>query len=424
MATISTDPRFKLARTLLNSTTTTTTGGDNSENNNNNDIEEAIQIFATLLSESIENNTGNNEHSLNTGLCYYEYGNALFRGVVRRGSAPLTEEGDGGDDMDKKPAAKSSNNANQALATTSNNNNSQREVMAAAALKRSAAAVATADDDDANSPSSKRAKTAIGEDKANEVNSNSEAKEGNDNLENGNENEDDDDDIELALEMLQNSFGILSNYEDNDDDTSDVHNNKKWLSNQIPRTLECIGDVHSFSREYPRAVDAYCRALPYRERNWEQFKQQTTYNDNAMTSNSSSRQHCILGLLEGIKAQRKFIETNVLIAEALLSCPRGQDVICQKDEDNTGDMITLVSAKERWNYIQSYYEAARLGVDDVLVRIGKLATSISSLKGESSEKDEKKKIEKLLNDEKYDMAVAVQLVVDVGTSLEKEEEES
>jgi hypothetical protein len=102
---ITSDARFRLARTLM------TSGGGgggtiNSNSSSSDSLEGAIEIFASLL-EECRNRHG--ETSLIAALCYYEYGNALFRAVVRRKPSLDIEEEKKNDhddcEGDKKPAA-------------------------------------------------------------------------------------------------------------------------------------------------------------------------------------------------------------------------------------------------------------------------------------------------------------------------------
>ena len=82
--TIANDPRFQLARALISSGSSDDNGG----------AEAAIDIFAALLEEC---RTSLGETSLDAALCQYEYGNALFRAVVRKN--PL-DDGDDGQEGD------------------------------------------------------------------------------------------------------------------------------------------------------------------------------------------------------------------------------------------------------------------------------------------------------------------------------------
>lgn len=314
---IAADPRFLLARKLI------TSGSP----------ESAIEIF-TALHENCCHTLG--EDSLDAALCQYEYGNALFRSALRDAENAEDEieeinERDGREDQ--KPAAKLSDAERQ------------REVMAAAAEKRARGG------DFAEKESTdfihKRAKIEK-EPKNIDRKNNSVAKQNNVEDANG-------DDVSLALEMMESSFNILySRVEDaktsnTDSDDSIVISNeqKEWALEQIPRILICIGDVHSFRKQHGSAVDAYCRALPYREQKWKNMKN--------LGENDSSIS------IEHLQCQRRLIEVYALVTEALLACPDAQDVACESD----GNTMILVKAAERVDFIHSYYEIARKELEDL-----------------------------------------------------------
>ena len=292
---ITSDARFRLARSLM------TSGGDSTTNS----FEGAIEIFASLLEET-RNTCG--ETSLTAALCYYEYGNALFRAVVRR--KPLDSDNENHDE-DKKPAAKPSS---------------------AAARKRSL------DDDKTKEPglsvSSKRAKIE-------------------NNVEEG---DNDDDDIALALEMLSTSFSIFDWHSSTDEDkkTKPDEEGKRYSLTQIPRVLSTIGDIHSHCGKFGDAVDAYCRALPYRENAWEE--RQKPGKGESLS-------------VDDLKCQRLLVETYALVAEALLACKEGEDVVCANDEDkddtNGATGKVLVAAKDRVDFAESHYATAREKLQDI-----------------------------------------------------------
>ena len=116
-AAITEDPRFQLARALVSGQT----GGDDAhavdQSARGGGPEAAVGIFATLL-ELCEARDGTGP---STALCQYEYGNALFRAVVRRSEASPSDDdrdaavegadgerkrgGDRAEAEDRKPAA-------------------------------------------------------------------------------------------------------------------------------------------------------------------------------------------------------------------------------------------------------------------------------------------------------------------------------
>jgi len=346
---ITSDARFRLARSLM------TSGGGTTNNSNSSDsLEGAIDIFASLLEET---RTTCGETSLNAALCYYEYGNALFRAVVRR--KPLDCENEKREEEDRKPPAKSS---------------------ASAARKRSL------DDDNAKEPdpavSNKKAKM--------------------DNNNDDDEDDNDKDDIDLALDMLSTSFSIFDWHSTDDDDntkTEPDQEGKQYSLSQIPRVLSTIGDIHSYCGKYGDAVDAYCRALPYRE-NAAEERQQAKGKGESLS-------------VDDLKGQRLLVETYALVAEALLACKEGEDVVCANDEENEedGNIVeksgkntegkVLVAAKDRIDFAKSHYDTAREKLQDIVYQMGKMAAAKMDL-----------------GDEKKDIGYLVMMLVGIGNTLE------
>lgn len=315
---ITSDARFRLARSLMTSSggTDSTTDSGSSDSS----LEGAIDIFASLL-EKTRNTCG--ETSLAAALCYYEYGNALFRAVVRRQPLDGVNE-KGEEEEDKKPAAKPS--ASAAADTV--------------ARKRSI-------DDDNTKAGNKRAKMENNDDEEDEI---------------------DDDDIDLALEMLTTSFSIFDWHSSDDDNTKTKPDKegKQYSLTQIPRVLSTIGDIHSNCGKFGDAVDAYCRALTYRENAWEERHK---------TKGESLS-------VDDLKCQRLLVETYALIAEALLACKEGEDVVCKNDEDteekdDTNNLAAatkdgknreekvIVAAKDRIDFADSHYNTAREKLQDI-----------------------------------------------------------
>ncbi|KAL7527178.1 hypothetical protein ACHAXR_001839, partial [Thalassiosira sp. AJA248-18] len=351
----------------------------------------AIEIFATLLDESVETQGGT---SLNAALCQYEYGNAWFRAAVRNrpflDDANNDDDDDDGGEEDKKPAA---------ITTTSSSSSpaSQRRAKMEDNSKNDAN-----DDSDGINDKNNHGGQCLSSADEKEVGSNNDA----------DEDEEDEDGVSFALEMMETSLGILLSHYTNPNDGSSTKNDqnnkqppeqKQWLLEQLPRILVCIGDLHSFREEFGAAVDAYCRALPYREEAWDNIKQSQKGDSNAEAFT-----------LEGLQCQRRLVETNALVAEALLECPKGEDVVCYHDNDGEGSAVAakkhgtgdntvtvLVPAKERINYAQSYYENAREGLDEILYRMGKMAVA---------------KVELGIT-VKEDVGFAASMVVGVGTAL-------
>lgn len=344
---ITSDARFRLARSLM----TSGGGGGTTNNNNSSDsLEGAIDIFASLLEET---RTTCGETSLTAALCYYEYGNALFRAVVRR--KPLDSEHEKREE-DRKPAAKPS---------------------ASTARKRSL------DDDNAKEPD-----PAVSNKKARMDNNNDD-----------DEDDNDKDDIDLALDMLSTSFSIFDWHSTDDDDntkTEPDQEGKQYSLSQIPRVLSTIGDIHSYCGKYGDAVDAYCRALPYRE-NAAEERQQAKGKGESLS-------------VDDLKGQRLLVETYALVAEALLACKEGEDVVCVNDEENEEDDKksgkntegkVLVAAKDRIDFAKSHYDTAREKLQDIVYQMGKMAAA---------------KID--LGDEKKDIGYLVMMLVGIGNTLE------
>ena len=395
-AAILNDPRFKLARSLV-------TGGSSDKNIKEGGPSDAINIFAALLEEC----RSINETSLSSALCQFEYGNSIFRAVVRRKSdvssgSNTDNKGSVVDTDDKKPAAKM--------------DNGQREVMAAAALKRSAV---DGDESTTSSPN-KRAKMDTSDTSLDKkVVSSSDVASSNSNMAAAKSNEEtniDEEDISLALDMMQEVWSILLSHATTDDSTKSDKTNtneqqqkeqEQWVLEQIPRVIRCIGDVYFFQEHYALATDSYIRAMQYREENWDKLKQSTSSGDDgAMLT------------LQHLQCQRHLVEAYALVAEALLACPSGEDVVFYhsgEDEDDIKDEskstaeakkkqggTVLCKGKDRMDFAQSHYESAREGLEEILVRYGKMAASSNIDVG----------------NEKEDVGYLVMTVVDVGQTIQ------
>lgn len=399
MATISADPRFLLARSLLSGQCDEKDNSEDAINDEDGDggIEAAIDIFAALLEEA---RTTHGDQCLNAALCQFEYGNALFRAAVRR--TPLDKNDDGkilgADTSDSKPAAKLE---------------SQREIIAAAAMKRSAT-----DDDDSTPLPTKRVKIEKADSLTNEDDSKDDGVTGESDYNN------DDDDMDLALDMMVTSWSILLSHTTNEtpksnnqriqDDTS--RKNQQWAEEQLPRVLRCIGDWYFFRDEFADAVDMYLRSMQYREEAWDRLNQGHSRNGTGEDNESLT--------LEDLQCQRLLVEMYALIAEALLLCPKDEDVVCHHSDEDENDGspalkakgmnrenttaktkkgTVLVKAKDRVQYAQSYYDMARVGLEEVLCRYGKMAAS---------------KVD--VGNEKEDIGYLVMSVVGVGNSLSEQ----
>ena len=329
---ITSDARFRLARSLM-------TNGGSSGDDDDSSLEGAIDIFASLLEEC---RRSSGETSVDAALCHYEYGNALFRAVVRRteqhqnsGGSDEANEKDG----DKKPAAKPPEAVKSA--TTGKRSRDDNIAMQSDSV-----------------PSNKKIKTA-------------------ENIENCKDDGDDngdEEDVSLALEMLSTSFGIFDwHVNDATATTATIsEEEREFALSQIPRVLNCIGDIHSHRKQFGNAVDAYCTALPYREN--------ASKKKHHATDNNEEGEGCLS--VEELTCQRQLVETYALVAEALLACKEGEDVVCvddeeqqqqqedddaglKKDEKKAKKSIVLVSARDRIEFAQSHYETAKEKLQEI-----------------------------------------------------------
>ena len=93
-------------------------------------------------------------------------------------------------------------------------------------------------------------------------------------------------------------------------------------------------------------------------------------------------------------------EANVLIAEELISCPEGIDVV------TTETKSLIVSAKEKISYARGYYDQARDALQETVVFMGSLPRNVD------------------LGREKEDVCFLATLVMGVGESLAAIDEKS
>merc|ERR1712238_270186 len=96
-------------------------------------------------------------------------------------------------------------------------------------------------------------------------------------------------------------------------------------------------------------------------------------------------------------------ELDALICEEILSCPKGEDIVSDKNESSANGTV-IVKSKDRLEFANSHYESARLGLEELMVRYGKM-----------------KAAENLdLTKEGGDISFAVMLVVGTGNKLADE----
>uniref|UniRef100_A0A7S2P408 Uncharacterized protein n=1 Tax=Leptocylindrus danicus TaxID=163516 RepID=A0A7S2P408_9STRA len=124
---------------------------------------------------------------------------------------------------------------------------------------------------------------------------------------------------------------------------------------EIPRILTGIGDLYVSIEKYSYGVDAYTRAIPFREAQLEESK--TNANET-----------------EKLRQHRLLCEANVLVAETLLRCNPDEDVVVQHNENDNEDKTLLVSATERIDFARGYYDKARSDLQDAVFLMGKIAS--------------------------------------------------
>ena len=185
-------------------------------------------------------------------------------------------------------------------------------------------------------------------------------------------------DINLALEMMENAFSILDEHSSSSssvDKKAKDRPSEKWISTQMPRVLQGLGDVLTAMHRLADASDVYSRALPYREAAVQQFQKEQLDTDH-------------------LRVRRQLVEANILVAEALLACPDGQDVVTTETSD------VLVVAPERVDYARGYYDKARDELQEAVLLMGKIAGA-----------------GKYLGMEKEDVCFAATLLMGVGETL-------
>ena len=160
-----------------------------------------------------------------------------------------------------------------------------------------------------------------------------------------------------------------------------------WAQDQIPRILTGIGDLFVSTKRYPEGIDAYTRAIPYRETRL-----------NISKNNCNERTE---SLLEHLRQSRLLCESNILVSETLLQCPADKDIII---EDESGNTKVLVSSSERVDFARGYYDKARDELQNSVFLMGKIAST--SLNGIAS-----------LGEEKENICYLATMLMGVGTTL-------
>jgi len=279
------------------------------------------------------------ETSEEAAICYFEYGNALFRAARLEQTEEEDQEEGTADEARAKAAEAAQKRAEESLDTK---------------------------------PVAKDPK----EEKSNSKES--EQEEAKD-TENGDDASEEEDDVQLALTMMETAWSVLDKIvqELKDDNKSP----SPWMLDQLPRFLLGIGDILTDLKRFADAADCYSRALDHRE--------------NAVQGIAKDEL-----TLDHLKKRRQVVEANVLVAEALLACPDGEDVVTTETKD------VLVSAAERVEYARGYYNKARDELQETVFLMGRIAASGQDLGAE-----------------KEDVCFISTLLMGIGTTLAEYDEQ-
>lgn len=219
-------------------------------------------------------------------------------------------------------------------------------------------------------------------------------------------------DEELALELMENAFAIYDQYYD---EAVDKDGNEKedgeanrtvtvdtslvpWVEEQLPRVLGGIGDVLTALGRHPDAVDAYTRKAQHLDDALRDLSERKGDKDGEEIG------------LDFLRALRILCEANILVAEALLRCPLGQDCVLSE----TGDV--LVEAKELVDYAQGYYDQARDELQETLYIMGRMASK-------SSGDNVPEEVSREFATEKENVCFCAQMLGGVGNLLAARDEE-
>jgi len=392
----------------------------------------AVDVFATLLQETIRACDGDERH-VETVPAYYEYGNALLRHVQRQ------QDDDevllGGQQQDEEEGTETAAASAAGPGDSSDNGRKRRQQAAAAAAERRAAAAAAAAGATTEAAATKPATAAAsaggggGAAAAGDQNG-----EGESAVET---NEEYDEDLDLALEMMMVAYSILDEALEGEDeeeggeekgeeekgeteadqggDAKGESKYRDWLTEQRPRILVGLGDALACRGRRADAVEAYLRALEFRRADCDEAKKVEAGKGQDMAA-----------LLQAMKRRRLYVEANALIAETLLACPEGEDVVTTE----TG--TKLVDADERVDYARGYCDKAREELQDLLLFYGQVVASLSSSSAaasasrsspsSSNKKNGNDESEQLAN-AKQDIVFVSSLVAGVATALAVLDEE-
>jgi len=356
---ITSDPRYRAARRLISS---------------GRSADGAIEMLATLVEEA---RSKYGEDSVEAAAVYYEYGNSLFRAVEKRKDDEEVIMRDGNDD---KPTSAASSATTRPISE----------------MKPDAAA-------DSTSHAKSDAHVDKMGDKASRNSASPTAK--------ANEKRDSTDE-ELALELMENAFAIYDQYYD---EAVDKDGNEKedgeasrtvtvdtslvpWVEEQLPRVLGGIGDVLTALGRHPDAVDAYTRKAQHLDDALRDLSERKGDKDGEEIG------------LDFLRALRILCEANILVAEALLRCPLGQDCVLSE----TGDV--LVEARELVDYAQGYYDQARDELQETLYIMGRMAPK-------SSGDNVPEEVSREFATEKENVCFCAQMLGGVGNLLAARDEE-
>jgi hypothetical protein len=163
------------------------------------------------------------------------------------------------------------------------------------------------------------------------------------------------DSVEDSLECMAKSCSILYSH------LEELENNKqrlplqdiqsadyyKWIHEQIPRNLIGIGRILSYQGNHGDSVESLMNAIPFLEKSFEHFVEKS---DPAY-----------------LRAHRLLIEAYVQVAEELLMCSKGEDVVLS---DN--DKYVIIESSERIPQARFYYEKSREGLQELVFSMAKM----------------------------------------------------
>ena len=331
--------------------------------------DEAIAVYATLLEETRQQY---GDTSIETAPAYYEYGNSLLRAVAKnqRQQEEQDHQQQQHDDTEttkeeqRSAAAAAAENRQQSTKVSEENEETVKKPAAIGVR------VSSKDDGDENEPDN--------DEKL-------EQKSQQDQEKSNRDNDEGDEDLNLALEMMENSFSILEEYQDKTREGlgSDKCSNQyvEWVKTQFPRILLGLGDTLSTLNRHADAADTYSRALELRKECLQEFE------DRERSSGSK------ILTIEHLRAHRMVCDASILIAEALFLCPPGNDVV------TTETQSLIVKADERVSYARGYYDQARDALQEAVVLMGSLSRNVD------------------LGREKEDVCFLATLVMGVGETL-------